>query len=105
MNKDSKIYIAGHRGLVGSEILNELQKQGYTNLIYKTHNELDLINQKSVNEFFEKEKPEYVFYSAAFVGGFIKQKKYPAEFLYNNIMMQNNVIWAAANHGAKKLII
>lgn len=104
MDKNSKIYIAGHRGLVGSEILNELQQQGYRNLIYKTHNELDLINQKAVNEFFEQEKPDYVFYSAAFVGGFIKQKKYPAEFLYNNITMQNNVIWAAANSGVKKLI-
>ena len=104
MHKDSKIYIAGHRGLVGSAILKELQKQGYTNLIYKTHQELDLINQKAVEEFFKQEKPEYVFYAAAFVGGFIKQKKYPAEFLYNNIMMQNNVIHASANNGIKKLI-
>ena len=104
MLKDSKIYIAGHRGLVGSAIAQELQNQGYTNLIYKTHAELDLLDQRAVNEFFEREKPEFVFYSAAFVGGFIKQKKYPAEFLYNNLTMQNNVIWAAANHGTKKLI-
>lgn len=80
MDKNSKIYIAGHRGLVGSAIIEELQKQGYANLIYKTHNELDLINQKAVNEFFEQEKPEYVFFSAAFVGGFIKQKNIPLSF-------------------------
>lgn len=104
MQKDSKIYIAGHRGLVGSAILQELQKQGYTNLIYKTHKELDLINQKAVQEFFAKEKPEYVFFCAAFVGGFIKQRKYPAEFLYNNLMMQNNVIYCASEFGVKKLI-
>ncbi|MDL0089340.1 NAD-dependent epimerase/dehydratase family protein [Campylobacter gastrosuis] len=104
MHKNSKIYIAGHKGLVGSAILQELQSQGYTNLIYKTHDELDLINQSAVNDFFKKQKPEYVFFSAAFVGGFIKQRKYPAEFLYNNIMMQNNVIHAAATNDTKKLI-
>ncbi|KPH50765.1 hypothetical protein HPU229336_01050 [Helicobacter pullorum] len=104
MHKDSKIYIAGHRGLVGSSILQELQRQGYTNLIYKTHEELDLIDQKAVQDFFAREKPEYVFFAAAFVGGFIKQKKYPAEFLYNNVMMQNNVIYASANNDVKKLI-
>ncbi|WP_086289077.1 NAD-dependent epimerase/dehydratase family protein [Campylobacter devanensis] len=104
MDKNSKIYIAGHNGLVGSMILAELQKQGYNNIIYKTHDQLDLIDQKSVDEFFKTQLPEYVFFSAAFVGGFIKQKKYPAEFLYNNIMMQNNVIWAAAKYGVKKLI-
>ena len=104
MDKNSKIYVAGHNGLVGDAIVKELTKQGYTNVIYKTHSELDLIDQQSVDEFFELQKPEYVFFSAAFVGGFIKQKKYPAEFLYNNIMMQNNVIWAAAKYGVKKLI-
>ena len=104
MDKNSKIYIAGHNGIVGSMILAELQKQGYNNIIYKTHDQLDLIDQKSVDEFFKTQLPEYVFFSAAFVGGFIKQKKYPAEFLYNNIMMQNNVIWAAAKYGVKKLI-
>ncbi|WP_086267989.1 NAD-dependent epimerase/dehydratase family protein [Campylobacter devanensis] len=104
MDKNSKIYIAGHNGLVGSMILAELQKQDYNNIIYKTHDQLDLIDQKSVDEFFKTQLPEYVFFSAAFVGGFIKQKKYPAEFLYNNIMMQNNVIWAAAKYGVKKLI-
>ena len=104
MRKDSKIYIAGHRGLIGSSILEELKKQGYTNIIYKTHQELDLINQKAVENFFEQEKPEYVFYAAAFVGGFIKQRKYPAEFLYNNIMMQNNVINSSVKNKVKKLI-
>ncbi|PZT47480.1 hypothetical protein B6S12_08790 [Helicobacter valdiviensis] len=104
MDKNSKIYIAGHKGLVGSAILEKLQEEGYKNIVYRTHSELDLINQSAVEEFFNQEKPEYVFFSAAFVGGFIKQKKYPAEFLYNNLMMQNNVIFASANHNVKKLV-
>ena len=80
MHKDSKIYIAGHRGLVGSAILEELQKQGYTNLIYKTHQELDLINQKAVEEFFEQEKPEYVILSAAKAGGIVANSQFRADF-------------------------
>ena len=82
MNKNSKIYIAGHRGLVGSAILRKLQNDGYTNLIYQTHNELDLTNQQAVHDFFTTEKPEYVFLAAAKVGGILANNTYRADFIY-----------------------
>ena len=86
MNKDSKIYVAGHRGLVGSAIVRELQAQGYDNLVLKSHSELDLKNQQEVADFFAKEKPEYVFLAAAKVGGIGANSKYPADFIYENII-------------------
>ncbi|TLD88614.1 GDP-L-fucose synthase [Helicobacter sp. MIT 05-5294] len=104
MLKNAKIYVAGHRGLVGSAIVRELQRQGYQNLILKTHAELDLTNQKAVAEFFAQEKPEYVFLAAAFVGGMLAQLKFRSNFLYENLMMQNNVIHQAYLNGVKKLI-
>ncbi|PKT77936.1 GDP-L-fucose synthase family protein [Helicobacter winghamensis] len=104
MQKDSKIYVAGHRGLVGSAILQELQKQGYTNLIYKTHKELDLINQKVVQEFFAKEKPEYVFFCAAKAGGIAANNTFRADFIYQNLMIECNVIHNAYLSGVKKLV-
>jgi GDP-L-fucose synthase len=104
MKKESKIYIAGHRGLVGSAIVNNLISKGYTNLIFKTHAELDLTNQKKVAEFFEKEKPEYVILAAAKVGGIIANNTYRANFIYENIMIQNNVIHQSYLHGVKKLL-
>lgn len=104
MKKDSKIYIAGHRGLVGSAILKKLKEQGYNNLIYKTHQELDLTNQKAVKEFFEKEKPEVVIFAAAKVGGMLAQLKQRGNFLYENLTMQSNVIHSAYENGCKRLI-
>lgn len=104
MNKDSKIYLAGHRGLVGSAIHRKLKKEGYTNIITKTHKELDLTNQKETQEFFEKEKPEYVFLAAAKVGGIVANDTYPADFIYINQMIQNNVIKASYDNKVKKLL-
>lgn len=104
MQKDSKIYIAGHRGLVGSAILQEFQRQGYTNLIYKTHDELDLINQQAVYEFFAEEKPEYVFLSAAKAGGIAANSAFRADFIYQNLMIECNVIHNAYLNGVKKLL-
>lgn len=104
MNKDSKIYIAGHRGLVGSAIMRKLQKDGYTNLIYRTHNELDLVNQQAVNDFFIQEKPEYVFLAAAKVGGIMANNTYRAEFIYDNLQIQNNIIHASYLNQVKKLL-
>ncbi len=104
MQKDSKIYIAGHRGLVGSAILKELQKQGYTNLIYKTHKELDLTNQKCVQDFFAKEKPEYVILSAAKAGGIMANSQFRADFIYQNLMIECNVIHQSYLNGIKKLL-
>ena len=104
MNKDAKIYVAGHRGLVGSAIVRNLQNKGYTNIIYRTHNELDLINQESVRTFFQEEKPEYVFLAAAKVGGIHANNTYPADFIYDNLMIQNNVIKAAHDFEVKKLL-
>ncbi|MFA5831837.1 MAG: GDP-L-fucose synthase [Bacteroidota bacterium] len=103
MDKNSKIYIAGHRGLVGSAILRLLQERGYSNLLYKTHTELDLTDQAEVKEFFEQEKPEYVFLAAARVGGIHANNSYPAEFIYENLAVQNNVIHFSYLNGAKKL--
>lgn len=104
MNKNSKIYVAGHRGLVGSAIVKNLESKGYTNLVYRTHKELDLTNQKAVEEFFEKEKPEYVILAAAKVGGIIANNTYRADFIYENLAIQNNVIHQSYVHKVKKLL-
>ncbi len=104
MKKDAKIYIAGHRGLVGSAIKKELEKKGYTNLVYRTHKELDLTSTVAVSDFFEVEKPEYVFLAAAKVGGIIANNTYRADFIYKNLMIQNNVIHQSYVHGVDKLL-
>ena len=104
MNKNAKIYVAGHRGLVGSAIWKNLKSKGYTNLIGCTHTELDLRNTEAVNTFFKKEKPEYVFLAAAKVGGIMANNTYRADFIYENLMIQNNVIHAAYENGVKKLL-
>lgn len=104
MKKDSRIYIAGHRGLVGSAILRRLQGAGYTNYTLRTHSELDLEIQRDVWDFFEEERPEYVFLAAAKVGGILANNTYPADFIYNNLLIQVNVIKAAHAYGVKKLL-
>lgn len=104
MNKDSKIFVAGHRGLVGSAILKNLQQKGYTNFVLRTHAELDLTDQIAVNEFFASEKPKYVFLSAAHVGGIMANSVYRADFIYINLMIQNNVIHASYINNVKKLL-
>ena len=104
MDKSSKIYVAGHRGLVGSALVNTLQKKGYGNIVTRTHKELDLTNQVSVKDFFNKEKPEYVFLAAAKVGGIIANNVYRADFIYENMMIQNNVIHQSYLNGVKKLL-
>ena len=104
MDKDSKIFIAGHRGLVGSAILENLKKRGYTNFVLRTHKELDLTNQAAVDEFFSTEKPEYIFLSAAYVGGIMANNTYRADFIYRNMMIQNNVIHASYINNVKKLL-
>lgn len=104
MNQNSKIYIAGHRGMVGSAIMRQLKKQGFQNVIGKTSKELDLTNQKGVSNFFEQEKPEVVVLAAAKVGGILANSMYPTEFLYQNLMIASNVIHSAAEHGVEKLL-
>lgn len=104
MRKDSKIYVAGHRGLVGSAILQNLKAKGYSNIVTRIHNELDLINTNSVAEFFKKEKPEYVFLAAAKVGGIVANNVYRADFIYENMMIQNNVIHQSYVYNVKKLL-
>lgn len=104
MNKDSKIYVAGHRGMVGSAIVRKLTKDGYNNLILKTSKELDLRDQKTVESFFALEKPDYVFLAAAKVGGIVANNIYRGEFIYENLMIQNNVIHHAHLAGVKKLL-
>ncbi len=104
MNKDSKIYIAGHKGMVGSAIWRNLESKGYTNLIGKTLEELDLLNQQAVADFFEQEKPEYVFLAAAKVGGIIANSTYRAQFIYENLQIQNNIIHQSYVNGVKKLM-
>ena len=104
MEKNSKIYVAGHKGLVGSALVRNLEAKGYTNVIGRTSKELDLTIQSDVNKFFEEEKPEYVILAAARVGGIHANNTYPAEFIYDNLMIQNNVIKAAHDHGVKKLL-
>jgi len=104
MNKNSKIYIAGHRGLVGSAIVNNLKEKGYTNLVFKSHKELDLKDQLTVADFFQAEKPEYVILAAAKVGGIVANNTYRADFIYENLQIQNNVIHQSYLHGVKKLL-
>lgn len=104
MKKDSKIYVAGHRGLVGSAIVRNLEANGFTNIITRTHAELDLTNQADVRKFFEEERPEYVFLAAAKVGGIHANNTYPADFIYDNLMIQNNVIKAAHDFKVTKLL-
>ena len=104
MKKESKIYIAGHRGMVGSAIVRELQRQGYTNLITRTHAELDLCRQEAVEAFFATEKPDYVFLAAAKVGGIIANQTALADFMYDNMIMEMNVIHSAWQNGCKKLL-
>lgn len=104
MDKNSKIYVAGHRGLVGSAIVRNLQNKGFTNIIYKTHKELDLTSQEDVRSFFENERPEYVFLAAAKVGGIHANNTYPADFIYDNLMIQNNIIKSAHDFKVKKLL-
>jgi GDP-L-fucose synthase len=104
MEKKDKIYIAGHRGMVGSAITRKLQKEGFTNFVTRTSAELDLKDQRAVQAFFEKEKPDYVFLAAAKVGGILANNTYRGEFLYDNLMIQNNTIDAAYRNGVKKLM-
>lgn len=104
MTTDSKIYVAGHRGLVGSALVRALRAKGFSNLLEKTRKELDLLDQKKVGEFFRKEKPEYVFLAAAKVGGIFANQTQPAEFIYENLTVQTNVIDAAYRHGVKKFL-
>ncbi len=104
MEKNSKIFIAGHRGMVGAAVTKKLTGEGFTNLITRTSKELDLRNQQAVNDFFEKEKPEYVFLAAAKVGGIVANNTYRAEFLYDNLLIETNIIHAAYLNGVKKLL-
>ena len=104
MEKDAKIYVAGHRGMVGSAILRGLYKKGYNNIIFRKSNELDLRNQTQVSDFFKKERPDYVFLAAAKVGGILANNIYRGEFLYENLMIQNNVIHSSYLTGVKKLM-
>ncbi len=104
MNKNSKIYISGHNGLVGSALVRELKSQGYTNIVTKNKEELDLLNPTAVSDFFKNEKIEYVFNAAAKVGGIIANKTYPADFIYQNLTIQNNIIHNAYTNGIKKLL-
>ena len=103
MQKDAKIYVAGHRGMVGSAIVRELQRQGYTNIVTRTHSELDLCRQADVEAFFETEKPEYVFLAAAKVGGIVANQNALADFMYDNMILEMNVIHTAWKNGCKKL--
>ncbi|HZI02161.1 MAG TPA: NAD-dependent epimerase/dehydratase family protein, partial [Flavisolibacter sp.] len=104
MEKESKIYIAGSRGMVGAAIVRKLKEDGYTNLVTRSSADLDLRNQEQVNRFFETEKPDYAFIAAAKVGGVLANNTYRAEFLYDNLMIEANVIHAAYVHGVKKLL-
>ncbi|MFD4705091.1 GDP-L-fucose synthase family protein [Gottfriedia sp. NPDC058432] len=104
MKKDSKIYVAGHRGLVGSAILRKLQEEGYTNLVFRTSKELDLRDFKEVEDFFAEEKVEYVFLAAAKVGGIVANNEYPADFIRDNILIQTSVIDAAYKNNVQKLL-
>ncbi len=104
MDLNSKIYVAGHRGMVGSAIVRELQRQGYHNLVLRTHQELDLTRQEAVEAFFEQEKPEYVFLAAAKVGGIVANQKALADFMYVNMILEMNVIHSAWRNGCRKLL-
>jgi GDP-L-fucose synthase len=104
MDKKDKIYIAGHRGMVGSAIKKKLEQEGFSNLLYKTSTELDLRNQAEVNSFFEKEKPDYVYLAAARVGGILANDTFRADFIYENLMIETNIIHASWKTGVKKLM-
>ncbi|ADL07287.1 GDP-L-fucose synthase [Thermosediminibacter oceani] len=104
MHKGAKVYVAGHKGLVGSAILRKLQAEGYSNIVTRTHQELDLTNQQEVYRFFETERPEYVFLAAAKVGGILANSTYPAVFIRENLLIQTNIIDAAYRYGVKKLL-
>ena len=104
MEKNSKIFAAGHRGMVGSAIVRKLKQEGFANLVTRSSAELDLRNQQEVNDFFAKEKPEYVFLAAAKVGGIVANNTYRAEFLYDNLLIESNIIHAAYKNGVKKLL-
>ena len=104
MEKDAKIYVAGHRGMVGSAICRALNNAGYHHVVQRTRKELDLIRQQDVEAFFREEKPAYVFLAAARVGGILANSTYPADFIYQNLMIQNNVIHCAYTSGVKKLL-
>src|SRR5882757_394929 len=104
MKSDSRIYIAGHRGLVGSAIHRSLEEQGFTNILVRTHDELDLLNQTAVEFFFAMEKPQYVFLAAAKVGGILANNTYPADFIRDNLIIQTNVIEASRIHGVERLL-
>ena len=104
MEKNSRIYVAGHKGLVGSAILDKLRGEGYINLVTKTHAELDLLDGRATAEFLEKEKPEYIFNAAAKVGGILANDTYPADFIFQNLVIQNNLIHGAYRVGAKKFL-
>ena len=104
MDKSARIYIAGHRGLVGSAIYRELKQQGYKNLITRTHAELDLLDAVAVRRFFDEEQPQYVFLAAAFVGGILANSRYRAEFIYKNLGIQQNVIGESYRHHVEKLL-
>jgi len=104
MKKNSKIYIAGHRGLVGSAIVKNLESKGYTNLVYKTHKELDLLDSVAVAQFFQEQKPEYVILAAAKVGGIVANNTYRADFIYENLQIQNNIIHQSYLNGVTKLL-
>jgi GDP-L-fucose synthase len=104
MNLNSKIYVAGHRGLIGSAIIRKLKAFGYNNIVYRTHEELDLVNQQKVDDFFLHEKIEYVFLSAAKVGGIYANSHYPADFAYQNLSIQNNIIFCSWKYKVKKLL-
>ena len=104
MKLNSKIYVAGHRGLVGSAIVENLRQKGYTNIVFRTHAELDLTNTAAVSNFFDQEKPEYVFLAAAKVGGIVANNTYRADFIYTNLMIQNNVIHQSYVHNVQKLL-
>ena len=104
MDINSKIYVAGHRGMVGSAIVTDLEKRGFKNIVFRTSSELNLIDQQAVANFFETEKPEYVFLAAAKVGGIVANNTYRADFIYENLMIQNNVIFQSHKHKVKKLL-
>ena len=104
MDKNSKIYVAGHRGLVGSAIWNNLKGKGYENLVGRTHSELDLMDAVAVRDFFERERPDVVVLAAAHVGGIMANLKYRADFIYQNLQIQQNVIGESWRHGVKKLL-
>jgi len=104
MDRDAKIYVAGHRGLVGSALMRKLSSDGYTNVVTRTHAELDLTDQTAVRRFFESERPEYVFLAAAKVGGILANNTYPAEFIYQNLAIQTNVIHESWRTGVKRLL-